>query len=407
MSRWLAALALACVAVTGHASDSSAPPRLDGARQSAQTIDARVLELMAAEQVPGLGLALIHDGKVAYLKAHGLRDVAKKLPLQVDTVMYGASLTKATFAYFVMQLVDEGKIDLDRPLAAYLTRPLPDYPRYADLRQDARWRSLTLRMLLSHTTGFANFRFIEPDRKLRFHRNPGARYGYSGEGILLAQFLLEQVLRLDVGSEMQRRIFAPLGMKRSALTWRDEFAANLAQDYTLDGQPYRHRHWDEVGAAGSLDTTLADWSAFLAAVARGDGLSAKAQAEMVRRQIEIDSETQFPTLGDARTDRWKSIGLGYGLGWGVFDTRYGHAFFKEGHDEGTANYALCIAEKRACILMLSNSVRAERLFATLVRDLFGDVPLPYQWEGYAPPLDAPQARSSNQPPRPAAASARP
>jgi hypothetical protein len=119
---------------------------------------------------------------------------------------------------------------------------------------------------------------------------------------------------------------------------------------------------------------------------RGQGLSAKARSEMIHRHISIDSATQFPTLQDARTDRWKSIGLGYGIGWGVFDTRYGRAFFKEGHDEGTANYALCVDGKRACILMLSNSVRAERIFATLVRKLFGDVPLPYAWEGFAPPL---------------------
>jgi CubicO group peptidase (beta-lactamase class C family) len=139
------------------------------------------------------------------------------------------------------------------------------------------------------------------------------------------------------------------------------------------------------GGKPALDTTLADWSAFLAAVVRGERLSAVATTEMIRRQIDIDSEVQFPTLSDARTDRWKSIGLGYGLGWGVFDTRHGRAFFKEGHDEGTANHALCIAGKRACILMMSNSVRAERIFATLVARLFGDVPLPYSWEGYAAP----------------------
>ncbi len=385
MPTWLLFLLFAGLTVTSHAVEGDGPPRLDGSRQSTSSIDAAVQQALTTEAVPGLGLALIHDGKVAYRKAYGLRDQAARLPLATDTVMYGASLTKATFAYFVMQLVDEGKLDLDRPIAAYLPKPLPEYRRYADLRGDDRWRKLTMRMLLSHTTGFANFRWIEPDKKLRFHRDPGTRYGYSGEGIQLAQLVIEEGLRLDLGAEMQKRIFAPLGMKRSSMTWRDDFAPNLAQDYTLDGQPYRHRRWEESGAAGSLDTTLDDWSTFLAAVVRGEGLSAKARAEMIGRQIAIDSATQFPTLQDARTDRWNAIGLCYGIGWGVFDTRHGRAFFKEGHDEGTANYALCIAEKRACILMLSNSVRAELLFATLVRKLLGDVPLPHDWEGFAPP----------------------
>jgi CubicO group peptidase (beta-lactamase class C family) len=385
MPKWSVLLFLAWLNATGFAAEGDALPHLDGTRQTATFIDSTVLTYMTAEMVPGLALALIHDGKVVYRKAYGLRDHAAKLPLTAETVMYGASLTKATFAYFVMQLVDEGKLDLDRPISAYLPKPLPEYPRYADLRDDNRWSRLTMRMLLSHTTGFANFRWIEPDKRLRFHRDPGTRYGYSGEGIMLAQRVIEEALRIDVGAEMERRIFKPFGMKRSSMVWREDFAANLAQDYTLDGEPYRHRRWEEAGAAGSLDTTLDDWSEFLAAVVRGQGLSAKARSEMIGRHIEIDSETQFPTLQERRTDRWKSIGLGYGIGWGVFDTRHGRAFFKEGHDEGTANYALCIAEKRACILMLSNSVRAELIFATLVQRLFGDVPVPYSWEGYAPP----------------------
>ena len=384
MPTWLTVLVFASLAASSHAAAGDAPPRLDGTHQTAASIDATVQGLLVAEKVPGLALALIQDGQVVHRKAYGLRDQAAKLPLATDTVMYGASLTKATFAYFVMQLVDEGMLDLDRSIASYLPKPLPEYRRYADLRKDERWRKLTMRILLSHTTGFANFRWVEPDKKLRFHRDPGSRHGYSGEGIQIAQLVIEEGLRLDVGAEMQKRIFTPLGMKRSSMTWREVFADNLAQDYTLEGLPYRHRRWEEAGAAGSLDTTLDDWSTFLAAVVRGQGLSAKARSEMIHRHISIDSATQFPTLQDARTDRWKSIGLGYGIGWGVFDTRYGRAFFKEGHDEGTANYALCVDGKRACILMLSNSVRAELIFSSLVNRLFGEVPLPSAWEGFAP-----------------------
>jgi len=347
-------------------------------------IDTTVGRLMASERVPGLGVALIRGGRVTFIKAYGQRNVKQKLPLKTDTVMYGASLTKATFAYFVMQLVDEGKLDLDRPIAAYLPKPLPEYPRYKDLKGDARWQKLTMRILLSHTTGFANFRWIEEGRKLRFHRAPGERYGYSGEGLMLAQFVLETGLKLDVGAEMQRRIFDRFGMKRSAMLWRDDFAANLAEGYTQDLAHEPHRRWDEVGAAGSLDTTLEDWAKFLAAVVRGEGLSKGAKAEMIRRQIEIDSERQFPTLLPGKTERWKSIGLGYGIGWGVFETPMGHAFFKEGHDEGTANYALCIEPSRDCILLMSNSTRAEGIFVPLVNELLGEVNLPAEWEGFKP-----------------------
>jgi CubicO group peptidase (beta-lactamase class C family) len=379
----MAAVALGVLAGAASAGEDSPMVRLDDTKLSAVTIDREVNALMRSSRVTGLQLALIHNGHVTYTNVYGLRDAARKLPMSRTTVTYGASLTKAAFAYLVMQLVDERRIDLDAPLASYLPKPLPSYRRYADLAKDARWRRLTMRMLLSHTTGFANFRFIEPDKKLRFHRDPGTRYGYSGEGIVLAQFVLETGLGIDVGAEMQKRIFDRFGMKRTSMTWRADFESNYAENYQLDGSPYPHRRWDDVGAAGSLDTTAVDYAAFLAAVVRGEGLSGKAKAEMIRRQIEIDSERQFPTLTEARTERWKPIGLGYGLGWGVFETPYGHAFFKEGHDEGTANYVLCVQPKRACIVMLANDVRAERIFVPLVRRLFGEVNLPAKWEGFA------------------------
>ena len=70
--------------------------------------------------------------------------------------MYGASLSKVVFAYLVMQLVQEKRLDLARPLAEYLPRPLPEYEAYRDLAGDARWQKLTARMALTHTTGLPN-----------------------------------------------------------------------------------------------------------------------------------------------------------------------------------------------------------------------------------------------------------
>jgi CubicO group peptidase (beta-lactamase class C family) len=361
---------------------------LDGRPLAPAGIAKTVATLMAAADVKGLGVAIIRDGRVVYRGSFGLRNVAEHLPLEPDTIMYGASLTKATFAYTIMQLVDEGRVDLDRPIAAYLPRPLPAYPKYAGLAGDERWRRLTLRILLDHSSGFANFAALEPDHKLRFHWDPGTRFAYSGEGINLAQFVLEEGLGLDLGAEMQRRVFDRFGMKRTSLTWRDDFAANLAETYGPDGALVEHHHRGSVRAAGSMDTSLRDWSEFLAGVARGEGLSRRAKAEMVRRQIEIASATQFPSLTEATTRENRAIRLGYGLGWGVFETPYGHAFFKEGHDDGTANYAICVEPRRACLLLMSNSVRAEGIYKALVEALLGDVHMPWRWEGYTP-FDAP------------------
>jgi CubicO group peptidase (beta-lactamase class C family) len=357
---------------------------LDGRTLSSATIDRKIEDLVRANDVKGLAVALIRDGRVVYLHAFGFRNVAQALPLTPDTVMYGASLTKATFAYMVMQLVDEGKIDLDRSIADYLPKPLPEYPKYTDLAGDARWRKLTFRILLNHTAGFANFPWVEPDKKLRFHRDPGVRFDYSGEGFVIAQFVLETGLGLDVGKEMQRRVFDRFGMSRTSMTWRDDPAANVSDNYLLNGEISPHDHRSKVGAAGSMDTTARDWSRFLAGVVNGDGLSARAKAEMIRLQISINSVSEFPTLSTQTTDAYKSIHLGYGTGWGVYDSPYGHAFFKEGYDNGTRNYALCVQPRRACILLLSNSARADVIFKALVDNLMGDVDLPWLWEGFIP-----------------------
>ncbi len=154
-------------------------------------------------------------------------------PKEVDTVIYGASLTKAAFDYLVMQLVEEGRLGLEVPIANYLKQPLPicvspdivrRYAAFAGLAHDGRWRRLTARILLTHSGGFANFCFLEPDRQLRIHFEPGSRYAYSGDGLILLQFVLEQGLGLDVGAEMQRRLFERNGMTRTRLIWRPDSA---------------------------------------------------------------------------------------------------------------------------------------------------------------------------------------
>jgi hypothetical protein len=152
----------------------------------------------------------------------------------------------------------------------------------------------------------------------------------------------------------------------------------------MDGENLKHNLRSNVGAPGSMDTTPSDWSTFLAAVVRGERLSKAAKEEMISTQIRIHSEAQFPTLRDWTTDEYDDIELGYGLGWGVFNSPFGRAFFKEGHDDGTANYALCIEPKKTCVMIMSNSVRAEGIFKETVDIVLGDTKLPWKWEGYIP-----------------------
>ena len=147
-------------------------------------IDAEVSKIMTRTHAKGMAVAVIDHGKVGYVHAYGIRN-AKGDPLTTDTVMYGASLTKTVFAYTVMQLVDQGKLKLDTPIKDDLDNPLPSYGPdpvfpdkygpYKDLADDSRWEKITPRMCLTHSTGFSNFWFIEPDQKLHIHFDPGTR----------------------------------------------------------------------------------------------------------------------------------------------------------------------------------------------------------------------------------------
>ena len=153
---------LAALLVASHAS----PP----ASQS-RDLSAPVEQAMARTSAKGLAIALIDHGRVVRVQAFGLRNASGD-PLTTDTVMYGASLTKAVVGYLVTQLAQEKRLELDRSFAKLLPKPLPEYgnpPAYGhwgDLKDDPRWRALTPRMVLNHSTGFANFAFLEPDEKL-------------------------------------------------------------------------------------------------------------------------------------------------------------------------------------------------------------------------------------------------
>ena len=354
--------------------------RLDDKILTAKQVDLEVQRTMNVAGVPGLAIALVQEGRPVFVKAYGFRNVSDKAALEIDTVMYGASLTKLAVAYMVMQLVDERVVALDRPIAEYLPKPLPEYPKYADLAADERWNRLTARMLLDHSSGFPNFRFLNPDGKLDFKFDPGSRYAYSGEGYNLLQFVLETGLGLDVGKEMQKRVFDRFGMTRTSMTWRDDFAPNLTTGYDATGKPEGHHKRENVRAAGSMDTTIADYAKFLAGFVRGDGLSAEAKNEMLRPQLAITSAHQFPTLDPVVDEANRAIKLSAGLGSIIFEGPYGKTYFKGGHDDWTDNLAVCVEKKAQCIVLLSNSVGGETIFPSLVSAIFGDTGLPWSWE---------------------------
>lgn len=359
--------------------------RLDGRRLSANAVERGVTDLMSTARVPALGLAVINGGKIVYMAGFGFRDVARKFPLTDSSVMYAASLTKAMFAHLVMQLVDDGSIALDTPIKAYLPKPLPSYEKYADLAADVRWERITPRMLLSHSSGLPNWRFFTPAQKLDIEFEPGTHFGYSGEGINLLQFVIEQHTGEDVGQMMQTRVFDRFGMTRTSMTWQPSFETGLAYGYDTAGTLIGHNKRSSVRAAGSADTDLADMARFVQGVLRGDGLSAASRHQMWSPQIRIRTMHEFPAPSFDTTSRDDAIELSYALGWGTFRSPHGPAFFKEGHDDVSwRNYMVVFPDMKSAVIMLSSSANAEPIFPPILKLVLGDTYSPAQWMGYAP-----------------------
>ena len=377
----LSGLLLVALAWADMPQASASPPALP----DASLLDAEIARAMAATQARGLAMAVIDEGKVVQVRSHGARNAAGD-PLQHDTIMYGASLTKAVFAYTVMQLVDERRIDLDRSIADMLPRQLPEYPDdddyapWSTLAGDERWRAITPRMLLTHGAGFANFFFLEPDNRLHFHFEPGTRYAYSGDGIILLQFVLEKGLGLDVGAEMQRRVFDRFGMADTGMTWRADFAGNLADGWRSDGSVEPHDERSRVRAAGSMDTSIADMAKFAAGYINGTGLSADSAADLVAPRLPITTASQFPTLQPELPVAERRKDLAAGLGVVVFDGPQGRGFYKGGHNDSTGNTWVCVEAHRRCVVILANDVRAEVAFPHLVAFVLGETGAPWRWE---------------------------
>jgi CubicO group peptidase (beta-lactamase class C family) len=358
-----------------------------------EAIDAEVGKIMTYTHSNGMAVAVIDHGRVEYVHAYGIRNASGDR-LTTDTVMYGASLTKTVFAYTVMQLADAGKLNLDTPIKYDLDSPLPSYGPdpvfpdkygpYKDLADDPRWEKITPRMCLTHSTGFSNFWFIEPDQKLHIHFEPGTRFSYSGEGFILLQFVVEhgskaKGLGLDVG-DLTKANFDQLGMPRTSLVWHNGQDTNVADGWNDQGQSEPHEKRSKVRVSGSMNTTIADLSKFTAALVRGDGLSPASRAEITRPILHIPTASLFPLFLPDLPPAEQRKDLNSGLGVTLFDGPQGHGFYKGGHDGQTANTMVCIEASQRCILILSNDVRSEAGFAELVRFILGDTGVPYDWE---------------------------
>jgi serine-type D-Ala-D-Ala carboxypeptidase/endopeptidase len=385
----------ACVAFAGCGRNSLPSPgalltRLDGSTVDSATLTARIETLTRAADVHGLTVTVFNDAEIVYSRAFGLADVPEARPFRTQTEIYGASLSKAVFSVLVMKLVEQGVLDLDKPLQDYVSEPLWQnrgtswHENLADLRGDSRLGRITARMSMSHTTGLPGWRWFEPDQKLRIHFEPGDRYSYSGEGMTLLQIVIQKITGKTLEQLMHEHVFGPYAMTMSSYTWQSRFEADYALGHAKDGKPYPKDKDNAPRAPSTLETTTDDYARFMRAVLRRDGLTESSWNEIFTPQIRIRTKSQFGPGSTESSAAWDHLELSYGLGWGLQKTPHGWGAFKEGHGDGFQHYSIVYPDKRLGVLLMSNSDNAESIFGHLLALTIGDTFTPLEWENYVP-----------------------
>ncbi len=366
--------------------------RLDNTHISVQQLDAKINQLMKDAAVTGMAITVYNDGKPVYQKLCGYKNAATKAPIQPGTNIYSASLSKAVFSVLVMKLVEEKVISLDKPLKDYLPKPVYEYGKgsswnedFTSLKDDNVYKKITARHCLSHSSGFANWRWYEPDQKLHIHFEPGSQYSYSGEGLCYLQFVIEKVTGKSLNELMREKLFGPIGMKHSSYTWEPSYENDYCVGHDTSGKAYPKDKDNAPRSASTLETTPEDYSLFTAAVLQRKILKSSTYDELFRRQLRIRSTVQMGT--DAwkdSTDENDAIQLGYALGWGRLETPYGYGVFKEGHGDGFQHYSILFPGKKLGIVVLTNSDNGESTFKELLEFAIGDTFTPWKWQRYIP-----------------------
>ncbi|MCP4710543.1 MAG: beta-lactamase family protein, partial [Planctomycetes bacterium] len=277
-------------------------------------LDSLTPQLMKELKVPGVSISVIADGQIAWSKGYGVKQADRPEPVTSATVFETCSMSKVAFTYVVLKLVEQGKLDLDRPLVEYLDEPyLGDQPLH---------KLITARMVVTHQTGFPNWREggWRSDNPLPVNFTPGTQYGYSGEGFLYLQRVVEHITGQPLNDMMQQMLLKPIGMTSSSYTWESMYdeLASAGHDPEGNVKPNR-RLYDQANSAFSLYCTPDDYARFILEVIKEDrstpySLNQKSIAEMLTPSIEIDGShgVQIPRVLQSQCDT-----VHRGLGWVV------------------------------------------------------------------------------------------
>lgn len=336
-------------------------PRAPLNNSAVARLEQTIPHLMTEADIPGLSIALIRNSNVIWTRGFGVTNSETKARVNDNTVFEAASLTKPVFAYAVLKLVDNGKLDLDTPLVKYL-------PGRYDVGDDPRLDQITARHVLSHTTGFPNWR-PEGDKTLKIYFTPGNRFSYSGEGFVYLSKVVEHITGESQEAFIKRTVLDPLDMKSSNLVWRSDYESLKTFTHDWVGGVSGRGKPDKPNAAASLQTTANDYAKFVIAVLKGTGLKPATTRLMLTPQASV---TLAGTNSLNTPDAKRSTTVLWGLGWGLEKTQDGMTFWHWGDNGDTKAFVLADPKQKTGFVMFANSANGLSIINDIVESVMGN-----------------------------------
>ncbi|UOK43663.1 MULTISPECIES: serine hydrolase domain-containing protein [Flavobacterium] len=310
-----------------------------------RSLDSLVNSEMQKQNFPGLSLAVVRDGKIEYVKGYGFSNIEHQVPVKPETIFQSGSLGKQFAAFAVMLLVEDGKMTLDDRLTKYF----PDAP--------AEWNAITIKNLLTHTSGFGEYtdgfdlkKDYTEDNLYRIFREkplkfaPGEKSDYSNMGYATLGIIISKVTGDFYGNFLKQRIFDPLGMSTARVISESDIIVNRAAGYRMVNGEIKNQEWVSPSvnstADGSLYLTALDMAKWEAGLNAGKLLKRESY-EAIFSPVKLNDGTTFP----------------YGFGWRINTLNGKRIFDHDGTWQGFESTIIRYPEKKITVIVFANLIR--------------------------------------------------
>ena len=321
----------------------------------ATKIDEYLQVEMKAQQIPGVALAVVKDGKIALARGYGFANVEYQVSVKPETIFQSGSTGKQFTATAVMMLMEEGKLSLDDKI----TRYFPDAP-------DA-WRDITIRHLLTHTSGMTDYpqdfdlrrdyteeELLQRIKTIPIAFQPGEKWSYSNLAYVTLGILIHKVSGKFYGDFLQERIFKPLEMTTARIISEADIVPNRAAGYRLVNGQLKNQNWVSPSlnttADGALYLTVYDMAKWDAALYT-EKLLKRSSLEQMWTPVKLNSGKTSP----------------YGFGWALGEVRGHHIIEHGGSWQGFKAQITRYVDDKLTIILFANQARANQ--AKLAHDI--------------------------------------